>query len=124
MTLRWSDSSLRFAFILLGLTIVGAGVLQNRNIETIAYNENLVSHTNEVKAEIFALGSSLKDLQRGVRGYLLTTDAQSLQPYNAADAEISVRLKRLASLTADNSSQRERLARLTPQIQSLRELFQ
>src|SRR5207245_4427825 len=71
-----------------------------------------VSHTLEVKAKIATVLGLLVDAEAGVRGFLLTHDAEALVPFENATAVLSSEVGQLAALTADNPAQAERLRTL------------
>jgi|GEM_PF-735952 len=82
-----------------------------------AVNEvEMVSHSNEVKIEIEAIISSLKDAETGVRGFLLTKDSSFLEPYNNADKKTKVSYEKLKNLTKNSKQQRIRLDALAVMI--------
>lgn len=71
-----------------------------------------VTHTLEVQSEIQNTTVLLLDAVRGARGYLLTGDEASLQPFLRAQVTLPSTLNRLAELTADNPEQAARLVRI------------
>ncbi len=71
-----------------------------------------LQHTHAVKEELNTVLRLLDDAETGQRGYLLTGDPSYLQPYNTAVSEIDGRLSRLAGLTKDDPTQRERVSEL------------
>lgn len=73
---------------------------------------NLVSQTREVKENLEIFLSLLKDVQIGERGYLLSGETRFLAPYNNAITKINPQLDKVISLTIDNPSQQEAIAKL------------
>jgi len=71
-----------------------------------------VEHTLAVQSAINATLSLLKDAETGQRGHTLTGDAQFLEPYQAARAEIPRHVARLFELTRGDSIQVGRLTSL------------
>jgi PAS domain S-box-containing protein len=59
------------------------------------------------------LVSLIKNAQIGRRGYLVTGEESSLEPYNKATTEIDQKIKNLRKLIADNPNQQRRLDVLT-----------
>lgn len=57
--------------------------------------------------------SLIKNAQIGRRGYLVTGEESSLEPYNKATTEIDQKIKNLRKLIADNPNQQRRLDVLT-----------
>jgi len=72
-------------------------------------------HTHEVINQLEKVLSALKDCETGQRGYLITGDANYLQPYTKCHAEINGLINNLQTLTIDNAEQQQR-------IQTLRDL--
>ena len=69
-----------------------------------------VSHTHEVLGELEATLSAVAEAQTATRGYIITGQEVSLEPYQAAALGVRANLERLKSLTSDNPSQQRRLA--------------
>lgn len=72
-------------------------------------NSELVNHTNEVLIEAESIISYVKDAETGQRGYLLTADANFLEPYTGAYEKITNSHGNLVELTADNPAQQRNL---------------
>jgi PAS domain S-box-containing protein len=75
-------------------------------------NDRQVAHTYEVKSALDALLSAVTDAETGQRGFMITGDAAYLSPYERGTATIQDALGHIASVTADNPSQRRRLPAL------------
>jgi PAS domain S-box-containing protein len=75
-------------------------------------NDRQVAHTYEIKSALDALLSAVTDAETGQRGFLITGDAAYLSPYERGTATIQDALGHIASVTADNPSQRRRLPAL------------
>src|ERR1051326_6494186 len=91
---KWMKGSFGTAgpIILLGffiLVLAVNAVLSYRSIRTIIANENWVLHTYEVLADLEKMFSTVKDAQRGARGYVLTPEARFLAPFEKAKTEFS-----------------------------------
>ena len=86
-----------------------------------------VSHTHEVLAELEATLSAVADAQTAARGYVITGQEVSLEPYQAAVSGIRSHLDQIKSLTADNRRQQRRIARLesavSRRLDSLKEII-
>lgn len=94
----------------LGLAIFGAiGFMSYRNAKYSIASDRMQTHTYQVIGEIEALVSLLKDAETGQRGYIITGDAQYLQPYETAVQTINDEINALRILTADDPIQQERL---------------
>jgi signal transduction histidine kinase len=75
-------------------------------------NTRLVIHTHKVLAESEFLFSTVKDAQRGQRGYLLTQEEEYLLPYYEAKKFIQQSLRNLQLLTNDDDVQQRRLVEI------------
>jgi len=71
-----------------------------------------VTHTQEVLRETEAVISDLKDVETGIRGYLISGQREFLAPYSNALASIPLHLDRLKELTVDNADQQKRVRAL------------
>ncbi len=95
-------------FLVLAL-LTANGVVTWLNLRTIVEADRWIDHTREVVIELERAFSTLKDAETGQRGYLLTGEDESLQPFRTASARMDGILDRLATLTADNRSQQDRI---------------
>lgn len=68
-----------------------------------------LNHTYEVLLESEGVISSLKDIETGSRGYIITGDEFFLNPYNRALPVVTTHISKLRSLTADNHHQHKRV---------------
>ncbi len=75
-----------------------------------------VTHTHLVLENLDTLQIQLIDAETGQRGYIITGKEPYLGPYHDALDGISLNLKKLRELTADNAVQQRTLDRLTPLI--------
>ncbi|NHZ98981.1 methyl-accepting chemotaxis protein [Massilia sp. CCM 8734] len=82
------------------------------NFKKLGAANDINVHTYQVVAEINAALSQLINIETGQRGFLLTGNPASLEPYNAGKAAFLKHVKQAAALTADNPVQQERLQRL------------
>ncbi len=78
----------------------------------VSQAEKWVSHTHQVIAVLETLVSEMKDAETGQRGYLLTSEANYLEPYDSALKYSKIELEKLASLTADNPNQQARIVQI------------
>ncbi|GHC24552.1 hypothetical protein GCM10010082_16450 [Kushneria pakistanensis] len=69
-------------------------------------------HSTEVRDRLADAASALIDMETGERGFLLTGDEASLAPYHHGADVFEKSLALLTTLTADNPTQQQRLARL------------
>ena len=77
-----------------------------------AFNERAkwVEHTQEILLATEGVLSDLKDVETGLRGYIISGQDSFLDVYREALASIPGRLEHLARLTADNPRQQQRIA--------------
>jgi two-component system, cell cycle sensor histidine kinase and response regulator CckA len=92
--------------------VVTNGAVSYFNTRQLRENEQIVSRTHQVLAELEITFSSLKDSEAGQRGYLLAADVTYLEPYFAAINQHSSHIQNLQKLLADNPTQQKRLVTL------------
>jgi len=90
------------------VVLVGMVLLLQRDFRRTQEAEGWVVHTYQVMNSAESLLSTLKDAERGERGYLLTGDEAYLAPYNSAIAALPRGLNELKHLTSDNLRQQAR----------------
>ncbi|HKC23824.1 MAG TPA: CHASE3 domain-containing protein [Thermoanaerobaculia bacterium] len=79
---------------------------------------SLISHTEEVLANIRALTEAAVQAESGRRGYALTGLEDQLQDYASSVRAMRERLETLRRLTADNPAQQRRIAALAPLVEA------
>src|SRR5215472_14351974 len=87
--LSWRDWRTRGIMIPLGLMLLLAGLtiyLEIHEREAFVQSRSLVIHSHEVIEAAQTLFSQVQDAETGQRGYLLTHDDASLEPYKRAVA--------------------------------------
>jgi PAS domain S-box-containing protein len=105
--------------------LLGIGTIAYANFLRLQQTKAWVNHTHEVIEKLGTLISTLKDAETGQRGYLLTGDAEYLQPYDSATSAIDTEFKDTQSLTQDNPTQQQRLREIHPLIdRKMAELLQ
>jgi len=80
------------------------------NIQSLRSNNQQIMHTHQVIVGIDGLMATMLDAETGQRGYLLTGNAEYLQPYQRAVKEVDERLAHVQNLTRDNPTQTAYLA--------------
>src|SRR5687768_1963781 len=100
-----------FAAALVFLVIIGW--LAYTTMSDLILTSDAVSQAHEVSVGLEKLYSSLKDAQRGARGYVITGDDEFLAPYTAALKEIPEEQQALHTLIQD-PQQLIRLERIAP----------
>jgi len=91
--------------IVWGTVFIGLAALQFFAFHStlgIADAARSVSHSQEVRAQLQSVQSTLVDAEAGQRGYLITGDDADLDRYRDATGSIHERIDRLRHLTADN----------------------
>src|SRR5579883_3386412 len=110
--------ALRLVFAAVLGVIVGTALVSYRNTREMARSSRGVVRTHEALAQVSGLLSAVQAVETSARGYVLTGDRTSLEPYFAARASLRPRLARLAHLTADNPRQQRLLAQLRTRVQT------
>lgn len=102
--------------IVCGILLLGIKTYQNnlRNQDTY----KLVDHTRQVLYDAEQISSAVKDLELGVRGYVITGDYTFLGPFYSTRQTIFTRIANLKSLSTDNESQQVRLDSLMQHLQA------
>lgn len=103
----------------LGLAIFAAiTIVSYQGTHRLVEAARLEAHTHEVIGQLKDLSAQLKDAETNQRGYLITGDQRYLEPYTNIVQELDGKISTLQQLTADNSDQQQRLARLEPLIET------
>ncbi|WP_432545642.1 methyl-accepting chemotaxis protein [Kineococcus sp. SYSU DK004] len=97
-----------------GVFLVGLSAVSFSTTSTLLDGEASVAHTHEVLDALDAVTGSLKDAETGQRGYLVTGEERYLEPWTTGQRAAVEELDRVASLTADNAGQQERVQELRP----------
>src|SRR5262245_50528158 len=113
--MNWTfGRKLALGFAVAVLTVIVIGVAGHRSTAQLIENDRMVEHTHEVKRTLALLVSSLKDVETGQRGFLLSGEESFLEPYHAGTREATRTLSDARRLTADNADQQRRLSELAP----------
>ncbi|WP_189329875.1 methyl-accepting chemotaxis protein [Actinoplanes ianthinogenes] len=83
-------------------------------MRTVNENQRMVAHTYQVLEALNTVLSTLKDAETGQRGFLITGTDDYLQPYTDAKNNVTGTIDAVATLTADNPRQQERIGKLRP----------
>jgi methyl-accepting chemotaxis protein len=115
--MKWTVGAKIGAGFTLALAILLAiGISSYRNTTSMIDATNWKSHTYEVIADLESLLSIIRDGETGERGYIITGQAQFLEPYDDAVKAIGPALNELVNLTRDNPTQQRQLEALKPLI--------
>ena len=101
-------------FGLSAFTLAVIAVISYFNVNRQFESDGWVKHTYEVRGKFTDLVEGLIDAETGVRGYIISGDEDFLEPYTSALVSVPAVLKDLRKLTADNPHQQQRLALLSP----------
>src|SRR5262245_54784891 len=93
-------------------TLIVAGVISFLNTKRVHDHDRSVAHTQEVRAELEGLMSTVKDAETGQRGFIITYEKQFLEPFDLANKELGPRELHLRELVADNPMQLKRLDKI------------
>ncbi len=111
-----SPKSYKTAFAILFAILVSIGIISYVMSDRFATSEELVIHTHEVISELKSLSGNLTMAQDARRGFVITGDPTLLIDYDEAIRGLPAHLKNVQVMTADNSTQQQRLAQLQPLI--------
>ncbi|HUI09099.1 MAG TPA: PAS domain S-box protein [Bacteroidota bacterium] len=105
---RWT----RAAFILTLVIFAAIAVSAYVGMRGYLVNTRSVTLSRSVHMELDDLVSSLKDVQRGARGYLIARDTAFLQPYRAGAAALDGEFAALHRLTDSSLAERQEIETL------------
>ncbi|MBO9600854.1 MAG: CHASE3 domain-containing protein [Cohnella sp.] len=93
--------------VLIALSILSYSNFDKQN-DTTEWNE----HTYDVLMELQSVLASMVDMETGQRGFSLTGNEKSLEPYNAGKTSFGQHLATVKQLTSDNPKQQELMGKL------------
>ena len=85
--------------------LVGNTAVSSYNINVLIHNDDLVTHTRQVKEAVSDLLADLRDAETGHRGYQITGQPDFLEPYTKGIGRVGLRQQRLRELLADDPEQ-------------------
>ena len=91
--------------ILIVVAVSCLSIFLYREFFAVSQASKWITHTHQVRSELFAAQSDLRDAESGQRGYLLTGKKTYLEPYNRGLANINSRLTRIKDFAADSPKQ-------------------
>ncbi|QDS85886.1 Blue-light-activated protein [Rosistilla ulvae] len=100
---------LTLAIIASFIAVAVFGIVTFRNTFAVREVEQRIAKSHAVREATHQLLSSVKDMQTGQRGYLLTGNPIYLDPYRIGVEQIQAGFARLRDLTADNPIQLKHL---------------
>lgn len=120
-TLRSRNAAFAFAIVIATMLVNGA--LTWINVRNLRDNAEIVAHSHEVLQELKSLVSAVVDAESGQRGYIITGLPDYLEPYNAAEKRVNLRLTNVARLTFDNPRQQATMKELKGLVECRMELI-
>jgi len=96
-----------FALALAALILIGG--MSYFSLTRLHEDRKWVEHTQQVIASLRLVPATVADAESGERGYVITGQEESLEPYQKAVRDVGVQLGTLRTLTADNAVQHRRL---------------
>jgi PAS domain S-box-containing protein len=101
-------------FLFIGIVVLTMSFLANHSTETFIEDSKWVEHTQDVLTRLEHVDSLLAGLETGMRGYVISGEPSFLEQSRSSQRKITGELAQLASLTADNHSQQQRLKEIAP----------
>ncbi|HET9656651.1 MAG TPA: CHASE3 domain-containing protein [Kineosporiaceae bacterium] len=118
MRLNTVGQRLAAGFAVAVLFLMVLGWVSYTKVGEINQNQKWVVHTYQVLEGISTVTSSLKDAETGQRGFVITGQDEYLAPYTEAKNRIGKEIDAVATLTADNPTQQERISQLRTLVDS------
>lgn len=118
MTLRRTETLVRTALFVAMLVVCLNAWLAFRSVQILDESQYWVAHTWRVINTLERIISSMKDVESGDRGYLLTGNPAYLEPYTNASRDIPKEFHEIVALTADNPRRQSQIAEMRALIDS------
>ena len=103
-----------FAVTVAALVVIA--VTGFRSASSLVDNDEWVSHTHQVRRQLADLLAELLNAETGQRGFVITAQAEFLEPYSQALGALDKTLAEVRRLTLDNPNQTRRIDDLRPVI--------
>jgi CHASE3 domain sensor protein len=94
-SLRLSGLRIVLLGVLPGLTLLGAFIFLAQGSDRLEERRILIRQNNDVLSTADAIGTGVRDAERGQRGFLLTGNDLYLTPYTGAIARIPKLISKL-----------------------------
>src|SRR5277367_6638406 len=123
--MKWTSD--RYLGVVVGLALlllVGAGYFVIVSIRNLNENNKFVANSHEVIESLDALYSNIKDAEDASAHFAITGDDRDLKPFYKAQSDITAMERNLDTAIVNNVDQKQRLARLEPQIADRIDVFQ
>ncbi|MBZ5859297.1 CHASE3 domain-containing protein [Flavihumibacter profundi] len=108
--------------IISGIVLLGVKTYQNNLSNQDTYQR--VDHTRQVLYDAEQISAAMKDLELGVRGYVITGDYTFLGPFYSTRQTIFTRINNLKNLSGENTAQQARLDSLKNHLQQKLEFLE
>lgn len=108
--------------IIFGIILLGVKTYQNNRNNIDTYQR--LDHTRQVLYDAEQISAAVKDLELGVRGYVITGDYTFLEPFYTTRQTIFTRINNLKNLSGDNAIQNSRLDSLKNLLQRKMEFLE
>jgi signal transduction histidine kinase/CHASE3 domain sensor protein len=96
---------IKLMFLVIVMMLVAVSLMTYRNLNNYITEVNLIRHSSDVFRSIDQVLLAIKDAEIGQRGFQLTHDTLSLEPYYAALNSLPDKLKTVDSLLRENVTQ-------------------
>lgn len=91
--------------VLIVVAVACLSLFLYREFFSVSQASKWVTHTHQVRTELFAAQSDMRDAESGQRGYLLTGKKSYLEPYHKGVQNIDGRLTRIKDLVVGSPTQ-------------------
>jgi len=92
-------------FVVTMVVFLAIAVMAYRDIAAYLDNTKTIAKSTALRIELNSLSSSLKDVQRGARGYVISGDPKFLEPFRHGANVVTDQMERLQTLTAASPAQ-------------------
>ncbi len=104
-----AERKVRAGFALALVALIAIGGMSYFSLTRLHEDREWVEHTQQVIASLRLVSATVAGAESGERGYVITGQEESLEPYQKAVRDVGVQLGTLRTLTADNAVQHRRL---------------
>ena len=114
MKFKFLNSSLfyKILFVLSLSVLLFISAITYKHIKNLSNSTNSVVHSYKITIQLEQLISYLKDAETGIRGYIITSDKDFLEPYNGSRDKVNKAIITLKRYTAGNDLQQKNLSML------------
>ncbi len=110
-------------FLILLILLIANTIITKHLLDVQTSDQEWVSHTQEVLAQVAQIQSLLANAETGERAYIYTRDPNYLGPYDLAVGQLDSNLQRLEQLSADRPQQHGRIVKLRSLVQTKIEML-